>query len=98
MAHRLPLKDIKFIADFAAYARSRGDEAYDYMNPSECAIAQFAETGASIPESVALHVSGAVYDLAMGTPVEEALVSCDDFAALADRLEALLVDAPKVSA
>ena len=46
MAHRLPLADIKFIADFAAFCRGKGDEEYDYWDIKRCAGALFLiETG-----------------------------------------------------
>lgn len=92
MSHRLPVADIQFIADFAAFARSKGDEAYDYLDPDVgCALAQFGHPGVDF-------IDGANTD---GIPeaVDGAAVSYPwTFSALASRLEALIADAPMVRA
>lgn len=88
MSHRLPLADFQFIADFAAFARSKGDEPYTFIMASQCALAQFGIPGV------------ASFDL-KGVPMEAydaAGVHPYTFSALADRLEALLIDAPAVHA
>lgn len=41
MSHRLPVADIQFISDFAAFCRTKGDEGYDYSNAHNCALSQF---------------------------------------------------------
>lgn len=101
MAHRLPLKDIRFIADFAAFARSKGDERYDYGLPNACALAQFAEKVGLTTKGLPCEVyhDGANWQPTFCSPFEEALNPADGaftFSALADRLEALIADAPVV--
>jgi hypothetical protein len=85
MAHRLPIADIKFIADFAAFCRTKGDEGYDPTLPNACALAQFGYPCA-IPSSVPAGVFRAATRLG----------SAYTFSALADRLERLITDAPVV--
>lgn len=109
MSHRLPLKDIKFIADFAAFCRTKGDEAYDYVEPQECACCQFLrETGRAAEPSVIPNkwrdfaVDGFEFKNQMPEGMEAALVAegcfgqsdAWTFSALAHRLEALLADVP----
>lgn len=90
MSHRLPLADIQFIADFAAFCRTKGDEAYDYSYASRCALAQFGypdvQYGAlgCVPEEAFWAAIGE--DIPLGEP--------HTFSALADRLEAILADTP----
>jgi hypothetical protein len=92
MAHRLPLADIQFIADFAAFARAKGDATYVWHSASTCALAQFG-----YPEVVDWQDAGipceAYHAAVLDTETYE-----DDatFSALADRLEALIADAPVV--
>jgi hypothetical protein len=105
MAHKLPLADIQFIADFAAYARTRGDEAYNYSDARNCATCQFLrDTGrASVPCVNPIDwrdgecLSGKRNPLPEG--LDEALDGSESggeetFSALADRLEALIAGAP----
>ena len=88
----IPFKDLEFIRDFAAFCRTKGDERYNFFSVGECAVTQFLHTrGIGIPsdenpgsEWVRWH------NVAGGT----AMTSPWTFSALADRLEALLVDAP----
>jgi hypothetical protein len=88
MAQRQPLADIQFIADFAAFCRTKGDERYSYVNSELCALGQFGHPGLDCDEIIDR----------FGAGVESALVSDpENFSALADRLEALIADAPVVS-
>lgn len=91
MSHRLPLADIQFISDFAAFCRTKGDERYYFTAPSRCAVAQFG-----FP---ALYMSGCDDDGVQRVPssvMEAASFQTWTFSALATRLEALLTDAPVV--
>lgn len=108
MAHRLPLADIQFIADFAAYARGRGPgEGYDYCSNYNCAGAQFLrDTGrAKCPDVGPFgwrdDALGQECDTPFPPGVEDALNPSNSrtvhtFSALANRLEALIADAPMV--
>lgn len=109
MAHKLPLADIQFIADFAAFCRSKGDEGYDYVDPTNCAASQFLrETGRAADPSCSPAGWGernkggernprtpfpAGVDVMGGGVLG---VRPQTFSALADRLEALIADAPVV--
>lgn len=106
MSTRYPVKDIEFIADFAAYARSRGDAWYDYNNPGQCACCQFLrDTGrAEVPRVVSSDwrdglQSAKRFPLPKG--LDAALVAEGEgdwvFSALATRLEALICNAPVVA-
>jgi hypothetical protein len=108
VSHRLPLADIRFISDFAAFCRTKGDETYNYSDNWNCACAQFliASGRAKSPcvggIGYARWLDEAASDSARDFPagMAEALYNRDTghtFSALADRLEALIVDAPGVS-
>jgi hypothetical protein len=118
MSARLPVADIKFIADFAAFCRTKGDEGYVFTDRCSCALASFLrETGR---EPMACVIPGywftdeAAYEAAIADDwrnlegracasvpegIDDCLNTgeCDDrtFSALADRLEALIADAPR---
>lgn len=110
MSHRLPLADIQFISDFAVYARERGPTRYDYSDPGNCATCQFlrdtdrAAEPRVVPETWRDGLcSNERFPLPAG--MDAALkAECDGgldlagwtFSALADRLEALIADAPMV--
>lgn len=102
MSHRMPLNEIDFISRFAAFCRTKGDERYDYTDPFGCALAQFVdETGRTDAESLPFCERMKVgFDPIEDSVLEVALNSGKDggynFSALADRLEALIVDAPVV--
>lgn len=100
---KLPLADVIFIQDFAAFCRTKGDEAYNYCRPHSCALAQFVDASGLADAS----------GLPLCRRMEEGFDPLEDgilepalntggrdkdytFSALADRLEALLVDAPVV--
>jgi hypothetical protein len=105
MAQKQPIADIRFLTDFHAYCLTRGDEAYDFVDPGECACCQFLkDTGRAasprvIPENWR---DGMLSDERY--PLPEGLNSALNarfradwtFSALAKRLEALLADAPAV--
>ena len=101
MAHHLPVKDIKFISDFATYARSRGDVKYNYFDSRNCALAQFLKYSRRALNPL---VGGNTWDDEKGTHRIPSCVDCaiasmpPTFSGLADRLENLLIDAPRVSA
>lgn len=95
MAHRLPLSDIQFISDFAAFARSKGDEAYDGLMPSQCALAQFGYPGV-VADAHKRATDRAERKIPYSAYAAAALHGGYTFSALADRLEVLLVDAPIV--
>jgi hypothetical protein len=86
MSHRLPLADIQFISDFAAFARAKGDEGYNPAIANACALAQFGYLAAG-PDTV----PRAAFRAATNFGLEYT------FSALADRLEALIAGAPVVS-
>lgn len=102
MSQRQPLADIQFISDFAAYARGRGDAEYDYTSNRNCACCQFVrETGRAVDpraggtywrDELAFHPYPEGVALALVTEI----AGTATFSALADRLEALLTDAPTV--
>jgi hypothetical protein len=109
MAHKLPLADIQFIADFAAYARGRGKVAYDFVDPGNCACCQFLrDTGrAEEPRVVPTDwrdgvLSGTRFPLpeglnaALNAKVDGYGSTSWRFDLLADRLEALIADSPLV--
>lgn len=89
MSHRLPLADIQFITEFAKFCRSKGDEEYDYEDATVCALAQFGHP--NVQEHDWRGVPEPAFYAAVG--IED--VECN-FSALADRLEALIADAPRV--
>lgn len=103
MSQRQPLADIEFIAGMAAWCRTKGDEAYNYCNPDGCALAQFVNASgladaASLPLCQRMERG---FDPLVTGVLETALNTGGDdkdytFSALADRLEALLIDAPVV--
>jgi hypothetical protein len=91
MSHTLPLADIQFIADFAAFARSKGDGGYEEADGAVCALAQFGY----------VHIVDSGDCARQGVPwaAYHAAALCPGpytFSALADRLEALIADAPVV--
>jgi hypothetical protein len=93
MAQRLPLADIQFIADFAAFARSKGRLGYNFYSfeegPCGCAVTQFLHTrGVGI-----LHNDWSPKHALVDSAVRSKPWT---FTALADRLEAILADAPVV--
>lgn len=91
MSARFPLADIQFIADFAAFCRSKGDEEYNPEDAETCALAQFGYGGVSVFDCDDRGVPKIAYMAAVhayGEPYT--------FSALADRLEALIADAPVV--
>lgn len=109
MSHRLPVADIQFISDFAAFCRMKGDEGFDYCAPDCCALAQFLRaSGRAQNPSVGGYAIWTDEAVRYGRPqrapggVHEALLSVLDlndfgtFSALADRLEDLIADAPEV--
>jgi hypothetical protein len=66
MAHRLPVADIQFIADFAVFARSKGDEAYDYLSrtPGIALVAQFLRASRRLGDAVGFGGAGGATGLA----------------------------------
>lgn len=95
MSHRLPLADIQFIADFAAFARSKGDEEYSYLYAKTCALTQFFD-GTGEPQELPCGMERWGTTVVAVGDLHDALALSHTFSALADRLEALLVDAPEV--
>jgi hypothetical protein len=102
MSHRLPLADIQFIADFAAYARQRDGDGFRYSSAGNCACAQFLrDTGRAARPNVSPEEWHEVGFPENSNPLPKgmstALLLCDEtFADLAPRLEALIADAPTV--
>ncbi|MGX7895505.1 hypothetical protein [Tsuneonella sp. HG222] len=111
MAHKLPIADIRFIQEFHAYCLTRGDDAYDFQDTTNCATCQFLRgTGravepdvdyggwkASVDAERNAFPGGEDFNKILGG--EDYWVECSDgwtFSALATRLEALLADAPAV--
>jgi hypothetical protein len=106
MAHRHPLKDIAFLTEFAAFCRGKGEEGYCYTDPGNCALAQFARERFPDATSLPCGVRKASvfgdrpdehWNPTYGSDLHDALCAhgaAARFSALADRLEALLVDAP----
>jgi hypothetical protein len=96
MAHRLPLKDIAFLTEFAAFCRGKGEEGYCFTSTRNCAGAQFIRSKHSNFAGFGTkgwedtdgnwHVTADLKGALSASP--------RTFSALADRLEALLVDAP----
>lgn len=96
----MPLSDAVFIAEFAAFCRGKGDEAYDYDCSVNCAVAQFVrDTGRSNGDAIG-HIwyydqHGKSQAIPCGvSPAADAYPQT--FSALADRLEALIADRPAV--
>lgn len=101
MSHHRPLADIDFITKFAAFCRTKGDEAYDYYDINNCAVAQFVKASGLCSN---VEVGGFYWhDLITGEKhelPENFVAECEEpyiFSALADRLEALIADAPLVT-
>lgn len=92
----MPLSDAVFIQEFAAFCRTKGDEEYEACSPSVCALAQFGHPGVIIGGSLKGYFDRA--GVAVPSGAYEAAVHYEPhtFSALADRLEALLADAPIV--
>jgi hypothetical protein len=90
VAQRQPLADIQFIADFAAFCRSKGDETYNSIDSDVCALAQFGYPRVSDDNN------GRLNDPRVPERAYEAVFHQGTFSALADRLEALIADAPVV--
>jgi hypothetical protein len=102
MSARHSLKDLAFIAEFAAFCRGKGEEGYSYFDGNNCALCQYlrhaglassptvgGDTWADVGELWgAHHIQEDVADELTKEPYT--------FSALADRLEALLVDAPEI--
>lgn len=88
MAQHMPPKDIEFIASFAAFCRTKGDEDYNPCDANVCALAQFGHPGVPYSECERFGIPRDAMNAALSEPWV--------FSALADRLEALLVDAPVV--
>lgn len=88
------------IADFAAFCRSKGDEAYNFYDTKRCALAQYGRSVlgdnflcAGVNE-VCERGAGRIYtldDLTRATLLGRNVES-RTFAALADRLEALIAE------
>jgi hypothetical protein len=104
MSHKLPLADIQFISDFAVFARSKGHVAYDYLSNTNCAACQFLKhTGRAKEPSVggnAWREIGDAESARQRMPDIDMPALCEKpwtFSALADRLEALIADAPMVT-
>jgi hypothetical protein len=103
VAHRQPLEDIVFISNFAAFCRTKGDEAYRYIEPMECGLAQFLQTtGRWDSPALPCGLSKSLRDQPVdwwNAPLFSDLNSAlmvGRFDLLADRLEALIVDSPVV--
>jgi len=104
MSAHLPLADITFIAEFAAFARAKGGGAYRYSDFTNCACAQFLKaSGRCAKPLVYAHhwedEAGGEHWFPGGfaSPIGIAISDGDHtFSALADRLEALITDAPVV--
>lgn len=109
MSHRLPVADIQFISDFAAYARKRGAKVrYDFRDQRNCACAQFlrASGRAKTPWVGGFswrddHGCGHAFPSGLDDAIIGYGLMVPDkarwtFSALADRLEALIADAPEV--
>lgn len=109
MAHHLPLADIKFIADFAAYARTREpSERYLYESNSNCACAQFLrDTGRAVDPSVGgwSWSDEGGEEISFSEGLTEAIQETGSWrpdavrhtwGELADRLEALIAASPEV--
>lgn len=84
MALRQPLADIQFISDFAAFCRTKGDEGFSYYDEAQCALGLFGYRHGFVDPDIPESVKDAITD------------SDETFADVADRLEALLIDAPVV--
>lgn len=110
MSSKLPLKDIEFIADFAAFCRSKGDERYNFFNNCDCALAQFLRFSGRCENPYVIGLGQwkpadehgenwrqVPFDRE-GTPGHERILGREPytFSALATRLEALIADAPTV--
>lgn len=97
--------DRAFISEFAAFCRTKGDEGYDYWDTLNCAVAQFVRasgkgvsagglTWADNNNKRHLMPDGFVTN---GNRDGVIISLPHTFSALADRLEALLTDAPEVA-
>lgn len=96
MSARLPLADIQFISEFAAFCRGKV-AGYNFEDLDNCAIAQFGKSGGVIPESICVVKPWGSYHLDCNTPIAGAIArEPKTFSALADRLESLIADAPMV--
>lgn len=101
MSRHRPLADIKFIADFAVFCRGKGDERYDYDDSVGCAVWQFLnDTGRSNGEAIGNLFYINQHGKRMCRIPQGVSRAADShpytFSALADRLEALIADAPVV--
>lgn len=87
-----PLADTLFLTRFRDFARAKGDAGYNPWEATVCALAQFGYPGAqcsTLEDNLEeLGIPLAAFDAALD--------GYSDFASLADRLEALLADAPMV--
>lgn len=92
MSQHLSPSGRKFVSDFAAFCRSKGDEEFDADAPNKCALAQFGYPGVTSAElgDVPPAVYGAVLTVG-GLSYDELPIT---FSALADRLESLISDSP----
>ena len=91
MTHRIPIADIAFLSEFAAFARAKGEEEYCASDVNACALAQFGYVGSlssKLPQVPEAAFNAAVYG--------ETGDGSGTFNQLADRLDALLADVPVV--
>lgn len=84
MSARLPLKDIVFISEFAAFCRTKGDASYVASDAGICALAQFGYPGL---DSFTCGHAGVPF-----RALRAACVPPHNYASLATRLESLLSD------
>lgn len=89
--HNMPLADVVFISEFAAFCRTKGDERYCASDTFNCAVAQYGYVGALHPDVP--QVPKAAFDAAVYGETGD---GSGTFSALADRLEALISDSPSV--
>lgn len=108
MSHRLPLQDIQFIAEFAAFCRTKGDERYSFGDNFNCALSQFVKATGRAKEPCCSAIGW--WDMTLGPESRQTLPAGLDngrgegalpvwpftFSALADRLELLIADAPNL--
>lgn len=103
-------KEVSFISDFAAFCRTKGGEEYSFGSVCNCALAQFLRASGRC-ENPRVSGYGrwsdkgssesfqAPFDFRGSTEEERVLHTLlgreRTFSALADRLEALIADAPE---
>ncbi len=86
-----PLADTLFLQNFAAFCRAQGDATYEWDRPSVCALAQFGYPGALFPVLDGIPLDA--YQAALLAGERDGPARFSD---LADRLDAILVDAPGI--